>query len=230
MLPDGRLRLSRRRHRPRDRRRTTVERLFLPFERLGAEQTRRRGHRPRPGALAEPGRGDGRDDRRRAQRRARASTSTSTCRSTEDPRAAPATSSQPERTPFPTPVERGGRVLYIEDNLANLDLVSDLRAARRARADSGDAGPAGHRAGRPAPPDLILLDLHLPDIDGEEVLRRLRADARTPTSRWSSCPPTPRPRSDRAAQGRGRRGLPHQAARLAGFVEAVERALGRGAG
>jgi CheY-like chemotaxis protein len=30
-------------------------------------------------------------------------------------------------------------------------------------------------------PDVILLDLHLPDIPGEEVLRRLRADARTAT-------------------------------------------------
>jgi len=28
-------------------------------------------------------------------------------------------------------------------------------------------------------PDLVLLDLHLPGIDGEEVLRRLRADPRT---------------------------------------------------
>jgi CheY-like chemotaxis protein len=32
---------------------------------------------------------------------------------------------------------------------------------------------------RESRPDLILLDLHLPGIDGEEVLRRLRADPRT---------------------------------------------------
>jgi hypothetical protein len=48
-------------------------------------------------------------------------------------------------------------------------------------------GPAAHRREgeivqelvRQHRPDLILLDLHLPGIDGEEVLRRLRADPRT---------------------------------------------------
>ena len=54
-------------------------------------------------------------------------------------------------------------------------------------------------------PDLILLDLHLPDIDGEEVLRRLRADERT--ARHPGDHPLGRrhARAGRAPQGAGRR-------------------------
>jgi CheY-like chemotaxis protein len=40
-------------------------------------------------------------------------------------------------------------------------------------------GEAGLAAAVHEPPDLILLDLHLPDIGGEEVLRRLRAEPAT---------------------------------------------------
>ncbi|HWK90316.1 MAG TPA: response regulator, partial [Longimicrobium sp.] len=40
-------------------------------------------------------------------------------------------------------------------------------------------GQIGVELAREHRPDLVLLDLHLPDISGEEVLRRLRADERT---------------------------------------------------
>ena len=40
-------------------------------------------------------------------------------------------------------------------------------------------GSTGLELARLHQPDLVLLDLHLPDIQGDEILRQLRADART---------------------------------------------------
>src|SRR5206468_4323289 len=47
------------------------------------------------------------------------------------------------------------------------------------QAPPGDARTARPRARARTHPDLILLDLHLPDLGGEEVLARLRADSAT---------------------------------------------------
>lgn len=72
-----------------------------------------------------------------------------------------------------------GTVLYIEDNAANLSLMNDLFAYRPgARLLSATLGIAGLELARRHQPDLILLDAHLPDMPGEEVLRQLRSDAR----------------------------------------------------
>jgi CheY-like chemotaxis protein len=71
-------------------------------------------------------------------------------------------------------------LLYIEDNLANLSLVETILWERPGwRTIPALQGQIGVELAREHQPDLILLDLHLPDIRGEEVLRRLREDART---------------------------------------------------
>lgn len=74
----------------------------------------------------------------------------------------------------------GVTVLYIEDNRSNVALVQRILARRPGVtllvATHGEAGL--EMAGTSAPA-LILLDLHLPDIAGEEVLRRLRQDPQT---------------------------------------------------
>src|SRR5438132_6967338 len=67
------------------------------------------------------------------------------------------------------------QLLYIEDNLSNRDLVERVLRYRPAvRLISAKNGYEGIAAARRFLPDLILLDLHLPYLWGEEVLRRLR--------------------------------------------------------
>jgi PAS domain S-box-containing protein len=72
------------------------------------------------------------------------------------------------------------RLLYIEDNPVNLLIVQEL-LARRAdlQLDTAADGLSGVRQAQAERPDLILVDMQLPDIDGQEVLRRLRADSAT---------------------------------------------------
>jgi CheY-like chemotaxis protein len=71
-------------------------------------------------------------------------------------------------------------VLYVEDNASNLRLVERVLAERGGvRLRTTGHGEQVHGLVRQHRPELVLLDLHLPDVDGEEVLRRLKADPRT---------------------------------------------------
>ncbi|MDF1503736.1 PAS domain S-box protein [Roseisolibacter sp. H3M3-2] len=82
----------------------------------------------------------------------------------------------------PAPADVGGEatLLYVEDNLANLTLVEAILMSRPGwRIIPALQGQLGVELAREHLPDLVLLDLHLPDIPGAEVLRRLRADPRT---------------------------------------------------
>ena len=82
--------------------------------------------------------------------------------------------------PAVTTPYRETALLYIEDNLANLSLVETILLARPGwRVLPALQGQLGVELAREHRPELILLDLHLPDLAGEQVLRRLRSDART---------------------------------------------------
>jgi PAS domain S-box-containing protein len=73
-----------------------------------------------------------------------------------------------------------GTVLFVEDNLANVRLVERIVEMRpHASLLVAMQGQMGIELATVHQPDLVLLDLNLPDLGGEVVLRRLRADPRT---------------------------------------------------
>ncbi|MDP9291774.1 MAG: ATP-binding protein [Verrucomicrobiota bacterium] len=72
------------------------------------------------------------------------------------------------------------RLLYIEDNLSNVRLIERILARRPSiKLLVAMQGGLGLDLAREHRPDLILLDLNLPDIPGDELLIRLQADPRT---------------------------------------------------
>jgi CheY-like chemotaxis protein/anti-sigma regulatory factor (Ser/Thr protein kinase) len=76
------------------------------------------------------------------------------------------------------PAER--RLLYIEDTVANVRLIEDVLERRPSvRLLPAMLGQLGLDLAREHRPDLILLDLHLPDLGGQEVLAHLGADEAT---------------------------------------------------
>jgi len=151
-----------------------LSRLFTPFDRLGAEQSSVEGtglglalsarimHAMGGGigASSQIGRG-----------------------STfwvDLPRAEPPSSKVPEaddNEPVPELNNTQGKrtILYIEDNLSNLNLVQEiLRQQPQIELLSAMQGRLGLDLARKHSPDLILLDLHLPDLNGWEVFSQLR--------------------------------------------------------
>ena len=76
-----------------------------------------------------------------------------------------------------SPTERLN-LLYIEDNPVNVVLVQELVAMRNdMRLSIAVDGVSGVDRARAITPHVVLVDMQLPDIDGFEVLRRLRAEA-----------------------------------------------------
>jgi two-component system cell cycle response regulator DivK len=74
-----------------------------------------------------------------------------------------------------------GKVLVVEDNAANRRLAEFLlRSAGYMVLEAATAREAFQRI-QADRPDLILMDLHLPEMDGLQAVRRLKADPATRT-------------------------------------------------
>jgi two-component system, cell cycle response regulator DivK len=73
----------------------------------------------------------------------------------------------------------GEQILVVEDNEKNIKLCRDVLQAKGYRTLEARTGREAIELAAEHGPDLVLMDIQLPDIDGVEALRRLRADDRT---------------------------------------------------
>ena len=73
----------------------------------------------------------------------------------------------------------GDSILIVDDQQANLRLLCDLLSEQGYRARGATNGAAALRAAQAKPPDLILLDIKMPDMSGFEVCEQLKADEAT---------------------------------------------------
>ena len=152
-----------------------LERLFEPFDRLGAERTNVEGTglglslslglvEAMGGAIkagSEPGVG-------------------STVRVELNSAEGPDYKGTPTAAPVNGSSDERHTILYIEDNLSNLKLIERaLDHLPEVRLIPAMQGKLGIDLARQHRPDLILLDLHLPDLHGREVLEQLKRDPAT---------------------------------------------------
>ncbi|HSV71633.1 MAG TPA: ATP-binding protein [Methylibium sp.] len=94
----------------------------------------------------------------------------------ERPPARPTVAAAPHGASMPS-----GTVLYVEDNVVNVLIVEQLLSRwPQVTLVQADDGASGIALAQRLQPDLILLDMRLPDMSGLDVLRRLHAEGRRP--------------------------------------------------
>ena len=73
----------------------------------------------------------------------------------------------------------GKKILIVEDNLANMELITDLLEIARYVVLQAETAEEGIALAKVESPDLILMDIALPGMDGLSATRILKQDART---------------------------------------------------
>jgi len=80
------------------------------------------------------------------------------------------------------------RVLVVDDVELNVKLLEAKLSSEYFEVIVADNGPVALELAETEMPDIILLDVMMPVMDGFEVCRRLKANPRTAMSRWSWSP------------------------------------------
>jgi CheY-like chemotaxis protein len=81
------------------------------------------------------------------------------------------------------------RILNVDDHDAGRYARTRFLTRAGFAVEEAGTGNQALQAVRDRPPDLVLLDINLPDLDGFEVCRRIKADAETSRIPSFSCPP-----------------------------------------
>jgi two-component system, OmpR family, response regulator VicR len=68
------------------------------------------------------------------------------------------------------------RVLCIDDEPGVVELISLILRSQNIQVDGANSGPEGLESMRKDPPNAVLLDIMMPEMDGWEVYRQMKAD------------------------------------------------------
>ncbi|MES1256321.1 MAG: response regulator, partial [Acidobacteriota bacterium] len=77
-------------------------------------------------------------------------------------------------------MSRSARILLVDDEVSIQRSVGPLMKSRGYDVDIASTGAAALKNLETRPPDLIVLDLGLPDLEGTEVCRRIRSESKVP--------------------------------------------------
>lgn len=118
-------------------------------------------------------------------------------------------------------------ILIVEDNEKNLKLLRDVLQFKGYRTLEAMTASEGLRLAREERPDLVLMDIQLPDIDGITALGRLRADPLTQKTPVVAVSASVMPDDQQRIVASGFDAYVTKPINVKSFLETVERFIGK---
>ena len=120
-----------------------------------------------------------------------------------------------------------GHILVVEDNIDNYELVRFILERAGYEVLLAMNGRDGVAAARLQKPDLVLLDLTMPEMDGWVAAQKLKTDETTKSIPLYALTAHTLPSERKRALEAGCDGYVSKPIHMAGFLEVIERALGK---
>ena len=121
----------------------------------------------------------------------------------------------------------GERILVVEDNEKNRKLVRDVLTFKGYEVIETETGEEGVRLAHERHPDLILMDIQLPGIDGATALRQLRGDPATRMIPALAVTASAMEQDRQTIMAAGFEGYQSKPLNIRSFLEAVRQVLDR---
>jgi two-component system cell cycle response regulator DivK len=118
-------------------------------------------------------------------------------------------------------------ILIVEDNEKNLKLVRDVLQFKGYKTIEAMTGTEGVRLAREEHPDLVLMDIQLPDIDGIAALAQLRGDSATAKTPVIAVSASVMPDEQQKIVASGFDAYVTKPISIKSFVETIERFVGK---
>jgi two-component system, cell cycle response regulator DivK len=120
-------------------------------------------------------------------------------------------------------------VLIVEDNEKNMKLARDVLQAKGYKTLEATSGEDGVKLAKQHVPDLVLMDIQLPGINGIEAFKQIRADAKTARVPVVALTASVTPTDRSAINAAGFDAFVSKPINLKEFLDTVKRLVGRGA-